>query len=148
MKISNILKKCFLAIPLIIVCLSLAIWSPAQKQRGVVTCPAVDLQCSGAQLDVGKLVFYNPTIEEGCDLSAPQGCKFLARINNIPTVFNAATGKFETVRDAQGRILVDLSIDRPDRKGGNFNKDNVPFSPGGGFGTSRPVATEDTRGLF
>lgn len=148
MTLKNFLNRSVLAIALVSACLCLATLSPAQKQRGSAPCPAMDLQCSGAQLDVGKTVFYNPTLEEGCDLTAPQGCKFLARINNIPTVFNAATGRFETVRDAQGRILVDLSIDRADRKGGGFNKDNVPFSPGGGFGTARPVATEDTRGLF
>jgi hypothetical protein len=148
MRKETVLKRLSPAVLLVAVLLSLATWSPAQKQRGVPPCPAVDLQCSGAQLDVGKTVFYNPTPEEGCDLAAPEGCKYIARINNIPAAFNEATGKFEAVRDAEGRILVDLSIDRPDRKGGNFNKDNVPFSPGGGFGTARPVATEDTRGLF
>ncbi|HEX8090888.1 MAG TPA: hypothetical protein VF762_18655 [Blastocatellia bacterium] len=148
MKIYTAVKRLSPALLLMTVLLSLATWSPAQKQRGTPPCPALDLQCSGAQLDVGKTVFYNPTLEEGCDQTAPQGCKYIARINNIPTVLNEATGRFETVRDAQGRILVDLSIDRADRKGGNFNKDNVPFSPGGGFGTARPIATEDTRGLF
>jgi hypothetical protein len=127
---------------------------PAQKRRpsfqqpsdvfGCVTTP--DLDC-GAQLDVGKRVFYTPTAEEGCDGAAPQGCKFIAEVTGIPTIQNP-DGTFAHVRDAQGRIVVHLQIGRPGDKGGSFDKINVPFTSGTIGGTCRPMQSEDNRGVF
>jgi hypothetical protein len=127
---------------------------PAQKRRpifqqpsqvfGCVTTP--DLDC-GAQLDVGKRVFYTPTAAEGCDGVSPQGCKFIAEVTGIPTVQNP-DGTFDHARDSQGRILIHLSIGRPGDKGGSFDKINVPFTSGTDGGTSRPMQSEDNRGVF
>lgn len=97
---------------------------------------------------MGKHVFYVPEDSEGCDTFSPQGCKFPAVINNIPTVFNTSTGLFEFTRDAKGRILVDLSISRAASKGGDFNKDDVPFSAGSDKGQARPISNLDSRGVF
>jgi hypothetical protein len=114
----------------------------AQKPRLVqarAECEAQGLDC-GIGLVVGKRGFYVPTQVEGCDNSQPQGCKFPATITGISSFFNPSTGRFQTVRDAQGHVLVSVHIQRPAFKGGSFDKDNVPFTEGvpGSFRTVQP----------
>jgi hypothetical protein len=106
----------------------------AQKQRFAqvnleANCAAQDLDCS-TSFAVGKRGFYVPTFGEGCDTTAPQGCKFPAVITGINSTFNASTGRFQTVRDSNGHVLVSIHVDRPAFKGGSFDKDNVAFADG------------------
>lgn len=124
---------------------SAAFAQKVKQQGSSVTFADLD---AGAQLNVGKRVFYTPTAEEGCDASAPQGCKYPAVITGVPTRFNRDTGKWEFLRTPDNHIVVDLTIFRPASKGGTFDKGGVGFTSSPIEGTCREIATEDLRGVL
>jgi hypothetical protein len=130
-------RRSIISISLLCVVLSLLIganlFAAGQKQRppAGVLCQnptQQDLDCTAA-LMVGKGGFYIPTVEEGCDLNSPQGCKYPAKITGIESVPNPdKPGSFLPLRDADGHILVSIQVGRPGVKGGSFDKDRVPFT--------------------
>lgn len=102
---------------------------------------------AGARLNVGKSVFYTPTTAEGCDATAPQGCKYPAVITGVPTI-SQGDGRFTFYRTGEGHIAVHLVIFRPASKGGTFQKDYVGFTSSPIEGTCRSIQSEDLRGVL